>query len=97
MGLGEPKLVTLENTGTTNLRRIIVGLEGEGAPYVQLAVQNEPIAWAGPGREIIALDGTLFVGEQVSFWSRAVFSLTDVDRELEFEYAFRVQSVGRGA
>ena len=65
VGRGETLLVTLENCGTTNLRGIIVGLKGEGAPFVQLAAKNvgDDKVWAEPGREIIAMEGTLFVGE----------------------------------
>ena len=97
-GVGEPKLVTIENTGTTNLRRIIVGVSEEASKYVQLAaVTGVEKIWAEPGQEIVALAGTLFVGERVSFWSRAIFSLEDMEREVEFQYQFRVQSVGRGA
>jgi hypothetical protein len=95
-GVGEPKQIFVKNTGTTNLREIVVNVEGPGAGYVQLAVDKDgsPGAWQSPGRAIKLDDGTVFKGASFSFWSRGMFSLDDIERIYPFEFAFDFKSIG---
>jgi hypothetical protein len=92
---GKPVKIIGANTGTTLIRDLQIGLAGEGANNVQLAIDREdsPGVWASEGQGIYAAD-MLRPGDRFSFWSRGMFSMDDMEGERTFEFVFKGTSIG---
>lgn len=93
-GIGDPKRIILENTSDQRIRRITVGLSGDGAAVVQLARDEggKPGVWADNGNEVMAMNGSLQPGEECSFWARSVYTLDDYEGERDFDFVVNTVS-----
>lgn len=96
LGEGEPVRVMAVNDGTVALREISVHVSDEGADFAQLAVDNdgEPGVWAAPGESISLSEGTLFPGEELTFWSRAIYDAEHLEGLKEFSFVTEATSIG---
>jgi hypothetical protein len=89
---GEPIEIVAENTGTTNLRKLSVGIDGPGKSQVQLGLATD--TWQEPGGPIEPVDGTLYRGERFTFWARGVYRTDDAEDRKQFKIVFTATSTG---
>ena len=95
LGNGEAVLVEGHNLGDTTIRRVVVGVEGDGAENVQLSADSDgsPLAWADAGQEILAHADNLKPGASFVFWMQARYTAEDLGHK-EFELIFRAVDIG---
>lgn len=90
---GEARRISVRNSGDTVLREISVGLEGDGASFVQLARDSEgPGVWADRGQSI-NVSGEIFPGDSFVFWARGIFSPEDREGNQPFDFNIEALSV----
>lgn len=90
---GDPVQIFGVNSGDTILRSLSIGLNGEGAAFVQLArdENGEPGVWADNAQSINA-ENLLLPGGRFSFWVRGAFSLEDREGNYPFNFVVRGMS-----
>lgn len=96
LGEGEPMKIYAFNTGDTILRQMSVHVDGNGANFIQLSVDNdgEPGVWAAAGESIFATkEESVFPDESFQFWARPTFGVDDREGVFDFDFVIRGKSI----
>jgi hypothetical protein len=92
---GQPIRIYGRNIGSSTLRDLSVGVEGDAADKIQLAVNLEdaPGVWAAEGQPIYVAE---YIGkdEDFDFWARAVFNMEDRAGSYTFDFRFSGVAIG---
>lgn len=93
---GDPVPIYGVNIGDTMLRDLTVALTGDGAAFVQLAVDvdGEPGVWAETGQSIMVAAGNLPSTNPFQFWARGVYTLEDREGSYDFDFLISGTSIG---
>ena len=97
LGEGEALKIYAFNTGDTILREMSVHVDGNGANFIQLSVDNdgEPGVWAAAGESIFATkQESVFPSESFEFWARPTFGVDDREGVFDFDFVIRGKSIG---
>lgn len=97
LGEGEAMKIYAFNTGDTILREMSVHVDGNGANFIQLSVDNEgePGVWAAAGESIFATNKeSVFPSESFQFWARPTFGVDDREGTFDFDFVIRGKSIG---
>lgn len=97
LGDGEPMKIYAFNTGDTVLREMSVHVDGDGADFIQLSVDDngEPGVWAAAGESIFATsNNSIFPNESFQFWARPSFNVDDREGIFDFDFVIRGKSIG---
>lgn len=97
LGEGQPIKIYAFNTGDTVLREMSVHVDGEGANFIQLSIDDndEPGVWAAAGESIFATSTkSVFPNESFQFWARPTFNVDDREGIFDFDFVIRGKSIG---
>lgn len=97
LGEGQPIKIYAFNTGDTVLREMSVHVDGDGANFIQLSVDNdgEPGVWAAAGESIFATSSkSIFPNESFEFWAKPSFNVDDREGIFNFDFIIRGKSIG---
>jgi hypothetical protein len=97
LGEGQPIKIYAFNTGDTVLREMSVHVDGDGAGFIQLSVDNdgEPGVWAAAGESIFATSSqSIFPDESFEFWARPLFTSGDREGTFDFDFLIKGKSIG---
>lgn len=96
LGVLEPKpvLVTARNTGQTTVSEIEIMVRGEGAAFVQLAIDGPggPGVWSAAGEGIAPKVKALRPTDALTFWARGNFPMDTAENEYDFDIVFAAVS-----